>query len=1226
MADRAETNPYPGPRPFRAGEILYGRDREITQLFYLLSAERIVALHSPSGAGKSSLLHAGLVPRLQRERFDVWPSIRLSLVLGRAGPAPDNGNRFVKSAVLSLEEGLPAKHRRPFEAIADQPLAQYVAERPRRPGAPSSVVLVFDQFEEILTLDPLDVDAKREFFRQLGETLRNPDVWALFALREDYLAPLDPYRGDVPTRLSNTFRIDLLNVEAGLEAITKPAHAAGREFADEAARKLVDDLATTSVQQPDGSFRQVGGGYVEPVQLQVVCRRLWDQLPADIQTIGEEHLQASGDVDAALAAYYDSCVADIALADAPHERRLRAWISERLITPGGIRGQVLRGQDESGALDNGSVARLLDTHLVRSEQRAGATWYELAHDRLVAPVGASNADWFQKNLHPMQRQAALWEREGKPDRLLLRSRDLKAAEGWARANAASVLPLEKDLLSRSAKQRRATRAKLGTLAFIISGLLIGLFEMSRLRDRAQELYKQAKADNLAFISSQLLNAGDTTRALRVGQAAYEVDPANVRSSVDQALSDGYAHASVGKAAFYKNILRHKDEVKTAVYSPDGSKIVTASKDGTAKLWDRNGVLLKEMEQGEEIQDVAFTHDGKKIITIGYGHLVKMWDAEGNIKDLIGHGCRPEYNFCNVNKVAIAPDDRTIVTVSADQRVIMWNYEGEQIKQLLDHTPLNGWVNTVAFSPDGRYFATGGGDYDHSAQLYDVRGNHIASLTEDNCTEKDHWNCGIYDVAFSPDAKVLLTASADKTIKMYDLKGKLLKILTDHSAPVNSVVFSPDPDSPQSFLSASNDNTAILWNQDGSVKQVFKGHADAVTKAVFSSDGKYVATASRDKSARLWDLKGNTLAIYTGHKAEIKSIAVSADGNYVVTASNDKTAVLWEARPQQPPIMNHGGEVVSARFLPDGKRILTASNDMAVRLWSADDPIKLLKTYPKLFGSDYRNNKRIYSLDISPVGERFITAGTDHTVRIWDVESGKVIKEWKQDANCNSTGWCGPTKARYSFDGKHIITSDFGGVVEIFDSEGNSLKSIKAHKDEVNGIAVSRDNRHIATGSHDKTINLWDFQTGEIQKSFTGHTQAVTWVNFSDNGDMIVSGSDDQTVKVWDLQGNILLNIDGHAGRVASVEFSPDMRYIISSSHDKTAKVWDMKGHLVRSLNAHTDWLRSAYFSPEGDRIVTASGDRTAMLVSWSLRGIYEKIRDRDIYRLTSKDREELGIE
>src|SRR5262249_35010685 len=161
-------------------------------------------------------------------------------------------------------------------------------------------------------------------------------------------------------------------------------------------------------------FRQFTGRYVEPVQLQVVCRRLWDELQADVKTIGAERLQASGDVDKALAAYYDGCIVDIAGGGAPYERRLREWFSERLITPAGIRGQVLRGQDQSGGLDNASVRRLLDTHLVRSEQRVGATWYELAHDRLVGPVRDSNRQWFDANLQSFQKIAAVWESQYRP--------------------------------------------------------------------------------------------------------------------------------------------------------------------------------------------------------------------------------------------------------------------------------------------------------------------------------------------------------------------------------------------------------------------------------------------------------------------------------------------------------------------------------------------------------------------------------------------------------------------------------------------------------------------------------------------------------------------------------------------------------------------------------------------------------------------------------------------
>jgi WD40 repeat protein len=160
------------------------------------------------------------------------------------------------------------------------------------------------------------------------------------------------------------------------------------------------------------------------------------------------------------------------------------------------------------------------------------------------------------------------------------------------------------------------------------------------------------------------------------------------------------------------------------------------------------------------------------------------------------------------------------------------------------------VLTVAFAPDGQYFATAGGDWDTTVQLYKGNGEHIARLPQDECRRReDHWNCGTLDIAFSPDGQGFLTASDTGTIRMYDLKGELLQTLTQHKARVNSLVFAPDG---QSFLSASNDRTVILWAKDGSVKQVLKGHTDGVTQAVFSPDGNYIVTASQDKTARLWN--------------------------------------------------------------------------------------------------------------------------------------------------------------------------------------------------------------------------------------------------------------------------------------------------------------------------------------------------------------------------------------
>ncbi|MGE5154624.1 MAG: hypothetical protein ACM3ST_11465, partial [Bdellovibrio bacteriovorus] len=407
-------NPFIGPYPFKRGDRLFGRRRESRELYYLLSAERIVWLHSPSGAGKTSLIWAGLAGMFERDGFRVCPPIRVNLDLPEDASAA-GANPYLTSVLLSLKEGLPEDRRRAPRALAELGLPAYLEKRAAeaRAAGRAGTLLVFDQFEEILTLRPMDRKGKEVFFQTLGEALRDDNLWALFALREEYLPPLEPYVDWIPTRWTNTFRLDLLDERSVLEVLHRTAEQGGRTFVDDAAKGLFADLARTKVQQPDGSFRDVIGRFADPVQLQVVCLRLWNAMPEDDRKIDPDDLSRFGDVSSALGGYYADEVHKIAGQDPGLERRIRAWFGERLITADGIRGQVRRGVDESDGLPNPVVDDLLDAHLIRAEQRAGSTWYELAHDRLIQPVLESNAAWLDANLQPFQRQAALWVRQGR---------------------------------------------------------------------------------------------------------------------------------------------------------------------------------------------------------------------------------------------------------------------------------------------------------------------------------------------------------------------------------------------------------------------------------------------------------------------------------------------------------------------------------------------------------------------------------------------------------------------------------------------------------------------------------------------------------------------------------------------------------------------------------------------------------------------------------------------
>ncbi len=461
-------NPYPGPRSFKRGEKLYGREHEKWDLLDQLIAERIVLLYSPSGAGKTSLVQAALIPELDHEGFRVLPTMRVSLLPG-AGQVT-NANPYVLSLLLSLEEPLQAVERTSLERLTGLSLLQYLELHPPPPGRLSQRdVLIFDQFEEILTLQPTDLAGKQAFFEQVGEALANRNRWALFVMREEFIAGLDPYLLPIPTRFDNShrFRLDLLGPEAAREAMQGPARDSGMEFTDAAAEKLVNDLRLTRVQLPDGSTATLPGTHVEAVQLQVVCRRLWDRTPAGDSRIDEEDVRDVGTVDTALGGYYAETVDEIAKATAVAERKIREWVDHQLITEQGIRGQVLKGKqcspEGNEGLDNSAVEQLVDSHLVRAEQRRNTTWFELSHDRLIEPLRTDNAAWREQHLSLLQRRADLWQRGGRAEHLLLEGQQLISAELWAAEHLDVLEPHEQEFLDASREAREQSLSPVDAL-------------------------------------------------------------------------------------------------------------------------------------------------------------------------------------------------------------------------------------------------------------------------------------------------------------------------------------------------------------------------------------------------------------------------------------------------------------------------------------------------------------------------------------------------------------------------------------------------------------------------------------------------------------------------------------------------------------------------------------------------------------------------------------------
>lgn len=400
-------NPYVGPRAFTEDEadLFFGREQEVEILASLVLSRRAVLFFAQSGAGKSSLLRAGLIPALTKiekvghirppthrrdyQRMRVLPI----LTVGESAASPGEEPPACVYVWNALQRLLPTE---PAAGLAGRTLSEGLA--PSLPAAEDTdampTLLIFDQFEEIFTHLPTRLADREDFFRQVAAALDAfPSLHILFTMREEYIAELTRFVGVLPDRLRAQFRLELLGEEAALQAIQRPAQAAGVDFTDGAAQKLVNDLRQTWVQQPDGTRRMETGSTVEPVQLQVVCHSLWEKLSPGAVTIVEQDLVAVGNVDQALTAYYDDKVAAAARSSRVSRAAIRSWFDHKLITEQGMRGLVPEGRERTAGLPNGAIPPFVQAHLVRSEKRHGATFYELSHDRLIEPIRRSNKAW-----------------------------------------------------------------------------------------------------------------------------------------------------------------------------------------------------------------------------------------------------------------------------------------------------------------------------------------------------------------------------------------------------------------------------------------------------------------------------------------------------------------------------------------------------------------------------------------------------------------------------------------------------------------------------------------------------------------------------------------------------------------------------------------------------------------------------------------------------------------
>jgi len=491
---------------------------------------------------------------------------------------------------------------------------------------------------------------------------------------------------------------------------------------------------------------------------------------------------------------------------------------------------------------------------------------------------------------------------------------------------------------------------------------------------------------------------------------------------------------------------------------------------------------------------------------------------------------------------------------------------------------SAYVEGVAVTPDGKWAVSA--SEDKTLKVWDLEAGRSLRTLEGHSD-------AVYGVAVTPDGKRAVSASWDQTLKMWDLDtGSVLRTLGGHSNAVFGVAVTPDG---KRAVSASSDGTLKVWDLDtGRALRTLKGHSADVHGVAVTPDGKQAVSASKDKTLKVWDLAtGRALRTLKGHSAEVWGAAVTPDGKRVVSASWDHTLKLWDLATGRVlrTLEGHSDSVDSVVVTPDGKRAVSAS-DKALKVWDLNTG-RLLHT---LEG----HSAVVHGVAMTPDGRCAVSASGDRTLKVWDLAVGRA----RHEPEGHSAGVSG---VAVTPDRKWAVSACLDNTLRVWNLDtGCVLRTLRGHSDCVFGVSVAPDGRRAVSASRDKTLKLWDLVTGRELSTLEGHTHLVNGVAVTRDGKRAVSASNDLTLKVWDLDtGCALSTLEGHSDAVHGVAVSPDGKRAISASWDKTLRVWDLgTGRVLRTLRGHSDEVWGVAVTPNWKRAVSASRDCT--LKVWNL--------------------------
>ncbi|RLB66508.1 MAG: hypothetical protein DRH04_09255 [Deltaproteobacteria bacterium] len=531
------------------------------------------------------------------------------------------------------------------------------------------------------------------------------------------------------------------------------------------------------------------------------------------------------------------------------------------------------------------------------------------------------------------------------------------------------------------------------------------------------------------------------------------------------------------------------------------------------------------------------------------------------------------------------------------------------------------IRALAFSPDNKYLASA--SWDHTVRIWDVENRILV-------TELSGWQTDVYSIAFSPDNHYLAAGMADKRIRLWDITDfSLVEEWLAHDNYVTALSFSPDS---LYLLSGSADKKVKLWDIDtGEELQLMSGHVGAVFDVGFFPDGKRLYS-SGGSSVRIWDTTdGNLISTLFGHKGYVYSVTISKDGNTLYSSGEDKTLRVWDVNTE-----------TLEETLSDDSTLLDSYLNVAIH--PQNQNIYILSKQGKLFVWEKGNEEFsghiawpltsyrdvFEDIALAPHNDNLLVA-KDYiykTIYIFDFEKNTLI-----DAQGLENGYQA-RNVKFLIKTETIENAEIKTLILINIFTGETIQSIPEYEvsgkisdispDEkffsvidgrdihivstLNGVIFrtlpgqariystrfAPNSTQIASGAEDKTIRLWDIQTGDEIYSFV-HPKSVYYFKFSHSGQLLATRQENGSVIIWDLNNGekkaSIWHNDLGEERLKTISFlkNDTILAITSQSWQKdplsTLWLWDIK---TEKLLAKYDDASQAVTTSDGTRIITTN--------------------------------------